>query len=360
MRHQADAFQAGMGADNFYSGYKESISLSYRREVAEVLGFDPTSITSAQMDEAVAMTKAVMDDPSLRGMLYKFVKDYAEAQHPIEITEMAGGAVFEIVLTMILAALTAGAAAVAVAGSKARLISTFSKVGALLRKFAQAARKLKIQSRNRKAKGKPADFKDLETIEAEPKKSSSGPEGDGFSRDKKSEHLNEQGQFKDPELESGYQKYVSRKNKQGAEPRSREDWKETRDYWLNDSPMARGNAFNKKAVKEQWYQYNEVTLKNGKRLDAYDPEKGEIISRKATDLDSIDQSTFESYLKEMKKKYSPGEPINAPKYGDDLKGQVLKGKHILEVPDSNLASPNVGTYKDLAAKYDIELRFSPE
>jgi len=88
---------------------------------------------------------------------------------------MAGAAVFEVVLTMILAALTAGAAAIAVAGSKARLISTFSKVGALLRKFAQAARKLKIQSRNRKAKGKTADFKDLETIEAEPKKSSSGP-----------------------------------------------------------------------------------------------------------------------------------------------------------------------------------------
>jgi len=102
----------------------------------------------------------------LQHMLCQIVKDYTQAQHPKEITEMAGGAVFEIVLTMILAALTAGAAAVAVAGSKARLISTFSKVGALLRKFAQAARKLKIQSRNRKAKGKPADFKDLETIEA--------------------------------------------------------------------------------------------------------------------------------------------------------------------------------------------------
>lgn len=67
--------------------------------------------------------------------------------------------------------------------------------------------------------------------------------------------------------------------------------------------MARSNAFNKKAVKEDWYPVNELHLSNGKRLDSYDPIKGEIISRKATDLEVIDISTFESYLKELKNKY---------------------------------------------------------
>ena len=66
--------------------------------------------------------------------------------------------------------------------------------------------------------------------------------------------------------------------------------------------MARSNAFNKKAVKEDWYPVNELHLSNGKRLDSYDLIKGEIISRKATDLEVIDISTFESYLKELKNK----------------------------------------------------------
>ncbi len=49
-----------------------------------------------------------------------------------------------------------------------------------------------------------------------------------------------------------------------------------------------------------------IHLENGKRLDSYDEIKGEIVSRKATDLESIELSTFESYLKEMKNKYSAG------------------------------------------------------
>ena len=52
--------------------------------------------------------------------------------------------------------------------------------------------------------------------------------------------------------------------------------------------MARGNAFNKKSVVEEWYPCNEVHLSNGKRLDSYDPIKGEIVSRKATDLADIE------------------------------------------------------------------------
>jgi len=34
-------------------------------------------------------------------------------------------------------------------------------------------------------------------------------------------------------------------------------------------------------------------LENEKRLDSYNPEKGEIVSRKATDLEMIDMKTFD-------------------------------------------------------------------
>ncbi|WP_110953610.1 hypothetical protein [Anaerosinus massiliensis] len=74
--------------------------------------------------------------------------------------------------------------------------------------------------------------------------------------------------------------------------------------------MARGNAFNDKAVDQDWYKYNEVNLSNGKRLDSYDPKKGEIVSRKATNLADVELSTFEAYLKELK---GQGDRLSVPK-----------------------------------------------
>ena len=169
------------------------------------------------------------------------------------------------------------------------------------------------------------------------------------------------GKFIDELLEADYQKYLTRKSKQGKAPKDRLEWKESRDYWLNDSPMARGNEFNKKAIDNDWYEYNEVHLENGKRLDSYDEIKGEIVSRKATDLESIELSTFESYLKEMKNKYSAGIKIRSNKYKTELDGKVLKGRQILEIPESNKNFDKIQEYIDLAKnKYNIEIRLRPE
>ncbi|MBH8591006.1 hypothetical protein ACFO25_04910 [Paenactinomyces guangxiensis] len=172
--------------------------------------------------------------------------------------------------------------------------------------------------------------------------------------------LSSNGKFIDPKLESDYEKYLQRKAREGKTPRNRLDWKQARDYWLKDSPMARGNTFNKKAVKEQWYPYHEVHLSNGKRLDSYDPIKGEIVSRKATDLDVIDIATFEQYLGELKNKYRPGIKIRSNKY-KRIDGQELKGKQILEIPASNRHFSEIQDYIDLAKnKYGIEIRFREE
>ncbi len=182
--HQAKAIQAGWESEDFYSTYSATYMQAEKRELVEALGFDPTAISAQQIDEAIAMASMVMDDPMLQHMLYQFVKDYAEAQHAIEITEVAGSGAFELILTIILAAVTGGAGVVAAIGSKAPLIRKFRKVGDLLSDFAKATRKLKIQSKQRKAKGKPADFKDLETSETTAKKGKSGPESDGSSQSK--------------------------------------------------------------------------------------------------------------------------------------------------------------------------------
>ena len=185
--------------------------------------------------------------------------------------------------------------------------------------------------------------------------------GDAIKKVKKAGNFIKNGKFIDELLEADYQKYLTRKSKQGKTPKDRLEWKESRDYWLNDSPMARGNKFNETAKNGLWYDFNEVHLENGKRLDSYDEIKGEIVSRKATDLESIELSTFESYLREMKNKYPEGMKIRSDKYKKELDGKILKGKQILEIPESNKNFDKIQEYIDLAKnKYNIEIRFKPE
>ncbi|MED3393887.1 T7SS effector LXG polymorphic toxin [Bacillus wiedmannii] len=175
-----------------------------------------------------------------------------------------------------------------------------------------------------------------------------------------SKNLLKDGKFVESDLELKYAEYCVRKAKDGKVPKDRLNWKEASDYWTKDSPMARGNKFNKTAQKNEWYPHDEIQLSNGKRLDSYNPRKGEIISRKATDLEDIDIKTFEKYLKEMKDKYAIGTKIRSNKYRE-IDRQLLKGKHILEIPVSNKNFRKIDEYiKRAKDKYDIEIRFREE
>ncbi|MCA9953102.1 MAG: hypothetical protein KC434_00165 [Anaerolineales bacterium] len=166
-----------------------------------------------------------------------------------------------------------------------------------------------------------------------------------------------EGRFSDTGLEDAYQAYVNRKKKIGQTPRDRADWKVTRDFWLTDSPTARGNQFNKTAGKN--YDYNEIHLKNGKRLDSYDPKTGEIVSRKATDFDVIEEKTFRRYLKELKDKYPPGTEIRSNKY-PKIDGQPLKGDMVLEVPKSNENAAMREQFENIAISEGIRIKYTPE
>jgi hypothetical protein len=130
--------------------------------------------------------------------------------------------------------------------------------------------------------------------------------------------------------------------------------------WQNLRPFfERGNSFNRKAKNEAWYDYHEVHLTNGKRLDSYDPDLGEIVSRKATDFDNIQLVTFEKYLQEIDSKYSPGTIIRSNKY-PDLDGQTLHGTKIIEVPTLNQNSANLSNFESLANQYSTIIRFKSE
>ena len=136
-------------------------------------------------------------------------------------------------------------------------------------------------------------------------------------------------------------------------------------------------VFNKERAK--LYSFNEVYLEAPKketkvagdspakhkyvRLDSYDPQTGEIVSRKYTQLSEVSEETAIRYLKELEDKYSPGSiiaDVPSNKTGSNEKifelngDNVLRGQMILEVPVQKAdIPPNVLEY---AKKNDIIIR----
>ncbi len=191
--------------------------------------------------------------------------------------------------------------------------------------------------------------------------------------------------FKDAATEAQYQAYLQRKQAYAARegfpnylPRPREDWKVQVEYWATEHPTARGNAFN--ATRRGTFTFDEVAVDNPKggpgsgyghlRVDSYHidprgPQFNMIISRKATDIDMIDEATFVAYLDELVTKYKPGTVITSQKElaGVKLTGQTLQGKQYLELPSSNQAwhlTDLRQRYEQLAKNRGIEIIYADE
>jgi hypothetical protein len=95
------------------------------------------------------------------------------------------------------------------------------------------------------------------------------------------------------------------------------------------------------------------------RPDPANPANGEIVSRKAVDLDEIDESTFRQYLKEFKDKYEPGTTIRSNKY-PDLDGKPIQGRQIIEVPLTNKGTPQATAFEKIAQAQGVEIRYRQE
>jgi len=180
--------------------------------------------------------------------------------------------------------------------------------------------------------------------------------------------IGDNGKFVDDALESDYASYLTRKAMEGKPPRDRADWNQASDYMKYNSPTARGNAFND--IGKAKYSFNKVNLKlsdgSNVRVDSYiqasqsPTGEGMIISRKATDLVDIKESTFRSHLQEMKDKYMPGTVIRSDKY-PLLDGKSIEGKQYLEIPESNKSFYDIEKYKNIAKdEYGIEIIFLAE
>ncbi|WP_444891844.1 Hint domain-containing protein [Microbulbifer sp. TRSA001] len=153
------------------------------REAVDVLGFDPSKITKQQLELAVDVAQIIYDDLSLREIIIRFAEDYVKAQHSLEVTKLVGGGAFEIVLTIVLAAITGGVGAAVAVVKNARLLRAFKKLGELMMEFAKL-KKLQqrvLKKRGGKAKGSSASFSDLSSSEVTVPQKSSGPSSSNSS-----------------------------------------------------------------------------------------------------------------------------------------------------------------------------------
>ena len=155
VEESGEDFSAAM-ADEYLKGEK--------RELVELIGFDPTAITSQQVDLAIEITELIWDDAALRQDITRFALDYANAQHDIEIINLAGGVAFEVLFTIVLTAVTMGAGLSVGAASQVRHLRKFRKVGKLFVEFAEQAKKhLRKAAKIDKSKARKSDFGSLDS-----------------------------------------------------------------------------------------------------------------------------------------------------------------------------------------------------
>jgi len=122
--------------------FADNFTESQFKETADVLGFDPRSISREDLANAWAMANFVWDDPETQKLLIQFGGDYIAAQHKLEILEFGAGAATEIAIDVVITALTAGAGAALIAGTKLHYLDKFKALGPLFNKLAELRKKL--------------------------------------------------------------------------------------------------------------------------------------------------------------------------------------------------------------------------
>lgn len=121
--------------------FLDNLTESQFKEAADVLGFDPRSITREKMAQTWAMANFIWDDAETQKLLLQFAKDFITAQHKLEILEGAGQVAGDIAIDILITALTVGAGATVAAGRKFKLLDKFKKLGPLFEKLAEAIKK---------------------------------------------------------------------------------------------------------------------------------------------------------------------------------------------------------------------------
>jgi hypothetical protein len=128
--------------ENRYELFQKLLNEAEKKEIVEVLGFDPSLVTVEKITEVYSLAKLVYDDHATRLIIAHFVENYIKAQHSLEWSETSGGASFEIILTAFMTVVTGGVGAIASLGAQARKLSQLKKLGELFSELAELLKKV--------------------------------------------------------------------------------------------------------------------------------------------------------------------------------------------------------------------------
>ncbi|MEJ2455891.1 MAG: hypothetical protein P8103_17290 [Candidatus Thiodiazotropha sp.] len=121
------------------------------RELSDVLGFDPRSLTREQWAETLSMANFIWHDAETRQLLIDFAQDYIDAQHVLEVTETASGIATEFAFELAITFLTLGAGATVAVATRARYLNKLKGLGSL---FKQLAQRLKQRAGSKQGMGR--------------------------------------------------------------------------------------------------------------------------------------------------------------------------------------------------------------
>lgn len=111
--HLSNAWTAARAAEGgsalaWIESYARKLQEEHKRELIDVLGFDPSAVTLDGIAHAFEIICFIWEDAPSKNMLGKFAEDYVMAQNPEELAEFIGAIEFEIALTALLIAFTGG------------------------------------------------------------------------------------------------------------------------------------------------------------------------------------------------------------------------------------------------------------
>ena len=144
------AFEIALQKDDS-SSFIDQLSEDQRHRNVQALGFDPNNISLDQLKEAIDILTTIYQDPALQEAIKQFCIDYVKAQHSVRYFHVGGSAVFEVILSAVLIALTAGAGLGVRAASMGNKTRLFKELGELLVDFAKRNQKHKKPHAEQKA-----------------------------------------------------------------------------------------------------------------------------------------------------------------------------------------------------------------
>ncbi|MBH3428106.1 hypothetical protein [Pseudomonas alkylphenolica] len=131
------------------ASFLQNYSEEQKRELIEVLGFDPEAITRESLVQAYETACFIYGDQPSKQLLEAFAVTYVSVQNKEELAAFGGAVIFEIVLSALLIVFTGGVGLAARAATSAGLLKLLRPLGTALLNVANFIKRATIKSASR-------------------------------------------------------------------------------------------------------------------------------------------------------------------------------------------------------------------